>query len=311
MTCRGVALVLACGVSMLPGCGGGDKEGSSFNQQVADAKGISNAKVRARELTKIGLQLHGNKDAAGAETAFIAAREACGEISDAIDQAEELAVLAQAYARTGQKSAAGGIIAEAERIVSGATPSSPLKYQTKATVWNYLGRAQQAVGNTDAAVSAVKRAAAVAEELTPAAVPDAVQLGRGKAEILSSAAGTFFTVGDKPQGEQTLGQALQAARAIAETKTQAAVLAGIAAVQHKQDAAAAVPLFEEAATAARAVSDEYERVFALAEVAVAMRKAGLGDQAGKLLNDAEAIADKMQKLDLRKQAQDRVREARG
>jgi tetratricopeptide (TPR) repeat protein len=308
------ACVVGCAaISLfLPGCGGGDEENSSYTAKVREAKAISDPKVRARELVKVGLHQHDGKDVSGAERTFVDARAACDEIQDPLDKAEELAALAQAYGRTGKKPAASGLAVEIERLISGAKPASAVKYQTKATALVFLGRAYQTIDQPNDAASCMKKASAVADELQPAHVGgDEIQLARAKSEIYSTAAAGFASIGQQDQARQTLEEALASASSIAEQNTQAVTLAHVAAAQRSYDADGAVETFDAAAAAARAVMDEYERVFAMAEVAEIMRKNGQGAKAGDLLNAAQAITENMRKLDLKKEAQERIQQARG
>jgi hypothetical protein len=169
-------------------------------------------------------------------------------------RAQALAMLAQAQVRTGENQAAQETFAAAAEASAGI--------EDEDEHWSALGviiRAQVAVGET---ASALRNARHITR-LKP------------RADALLAVAEATAQAGDAKTARSMLAEALDATRGTEQWQACEEALNALAAVQHEaKDRAGAMATWAKAQEAARRIKQKQDRSAALAEVAVALAKAG-------------------------------------
>ncbi len=297
-----IVAALVMTLAAATGCSGGKSSGSanhsgaSLQQQHVRATADTNPQSRADALTRIGYQQHRAGDNSGADTSLHEASKAAAEIEDPYRRATAEALLASAYARCSNKSEAAKTLKKAAAMVE-KIPSTENKIDALSRIAAAYGADLQEPGN---AMAKLQEAEKLADSVT-----DINDRLIGIAAIIRG----YQKANKTADVNRLIGKAGELSEGIddARQKAEALITFGRALVDaNRKDEA--ISQLQAAATAASQITRLDGKVHAMTMVAEQYAYVGDLQKARTLLAEADAVAKSIPQVDLRKIAQDRVRQ---
>ncbi len=264
----------------LTGCGGSGS-GESLHAQYERAMQIADAEARVAQLLRVADKQHAAGDAVGAEKSLVSAADAAKAIRDAGGRATALNRVGMATARMNRPYEAKDIFREVQKVLGEVEdPEVRVALLTRMgyTYAKYLDEAGEAA-------DMLSRAEQSAQQV---AYPE------GRIEALLEVAYTHFGLGQEEQTRRLLDQSLADARGLEDVRKRADSLASAGATLSKMKKAdEAKTIFQEAQQTAAEIPDPLSQAYAYVHLGTKLIESDLKGAAQKILETAEASADKV------------------
>ncbi len=276
-------------VSVLAGCGSGEKEGPNIKAELKKAMAITDPSARARNLVKVANKQREAGDAVGAKSTLNTAAAAAEEVSDAASKAGTLVQVGASLLKGGDLSAGKDVLKKAEKVAE--TIEDPAK---KAPVLAELAVAYQKE-NADKANYLLTQARETATSIT-----DSEQKGTALARL-----GDALVRADmKDEAKKVVADVADLARALEGKRKQADGLMDAALLAAKVDPELSAALIAEAEQAADAETDAYSKGHAWLSIAKKFAAAGKKADARTRVDKAMDLSDKVKSQSEREELRD-------
>jgi tetratricopeptide (TPR) repeat protein len=221
-------------------------------------------------------------DMIGVSTSLSAAKEAAGSVTDPVSKANNLNLVAAAYARLEPGSEEIKKLLKDSAKAIAEIKDADAKIPALADLASYTG---QYLKNADAAAAHLKTAEEAAAE---------VSLPGPRVANLMRVALAYEKLERPADAERVVTQALEFARSLAEPREQSDCLAEVGgALYSLKKAEEGKSALDEAQAAAAKIATDDSRAYALLHIAQKASDAGHKGEARKLLDEAKDVATKV------------------
>lgn len=279
----GGVLVVACAVG-LAGCGGGaPKGGKSLTQQFQEATQIPDAGLRAKKLVTVAEKQKSAGDMLGVSSTLSAAKEAASSVPDPVSRANNLNLVAAAYARLEPGSEDVKKLLKDSAKAIAEIKDADAKIPALSDLAAYTG---QYLKNPDAAAAHLKNAEAAAAQIA---------LAGPRVASLMRIAQSYHKLENPAEAQRVVAQSLEFAGRQAEPRDRADCLAEIGgALYSMANAEAGKAALADAQTAAEQIQAGDSQAYALLRIAQKASAAKRKDVAQTLLDKAKDLALKVE-----------------
>ena len=286
---------LLVAVLLLAGCPGSDDGGNevSLEQRYNEALLISSPTSKANRLIEVARDYYAAGDTAGGQKALDAAFAAASESEEALGKALAFNGVASAEAEFGRKSKAEDALKEARRAANGIEDAG-LKVEQLATIAVTFGTKLDDPSKASAYLGAAKDAAG---GITDPSI---------RAAAIVDLAGSHHQLGQADEAATMMASATEAVQQIEDPNKRADAIGKIAAKATEMKASNAEELFNEAITVAESIGDTSAKAHRLADLALAMHRAGNTAGAQALIKKASAAAEQIGEQGLKTEAQSKI-----
>ncbi len=271
--------------------------GKSLYDQIQSARAEPSADRRARRLISLGDQQRKALDRTGANTTLGHAADAVKEVTDPVVKVDVLAYLAKGYARADNRTAAKRAANEAAEVAREI--EAP---ETQATALTTAASGLAAAGETTPATTALADAEKLADELGDV---------EGQTFVLCEIAKGYHQLEYQVDFDRINAKALEVAQAAEDVRKRSDATATVAAMQKQLDLKQADETFDLSLVSAREVEDPMSQAFALTDIADKLLAVKQRTKAMALLQEAEALADKMKSGSLKTELMSKIYKLRG